>query len=101
MITTIVLLVLIGIFNVIDYQQTIYAVQFYGVVVEANPIVRFLIEQDCMAIIKLILFPIVLVVMGVIVYLDKRLIWYVYALFVLYGGLIIHNFIMLSRMGLL
>jgi hypothetical protein len=39
---TIILLVLVCILNVVDYVQTIYGIQIFGLSIEFNPFARFL-----------------------------------------------------------
>ena len=98
---TIILLIIICVLNFIDYQQTMYAVNVFGVDVEGNPIARFLIDNNLGYIVKLILTPILLVIIVWIVHCDRRQRWVVYALLAWYSGVVVHNFIILSRLGLL
>jgi hypothetical protein len=100
MIAVIITLIMTSILNFIDYQQTIYSVQIFGLGAEANPIAAFLLETDLWCISKLLLVPILLIAMGRIVYLERKLKWVVYVLFVLYSIVVVNNFVMLSRMGL-
>lgn len=103
-IMTIILIVVILILNLIDYCQTIYAVQVFGTGVEANPIVRFLFENNYAVAcnLKLIGVPITLALLGLIVIrFDRRQIFGLYLLLVCFGYVVIHNFIVLSRLGLL
>jgi hypothetical protein len=95
----IVLLSIVYILNIIDYFQTIYAVGLCGIGVEANPIGRFFLENNSAWIMKFIFVPIILTAIGIIVRIDKKQIWAVYLILVMYFALVMHNFIMLSRMG--
>ena len=101
MIVSIILLIIVAILNVVDYVQTFYAIQSFGVGIEANPIGRFLFEHNCAYMTKLILVPIALVIIGCIIRSDKRFSWTAYFLVIFYLGVIINNFIVLFRMGLL
>jgi hypothetical protein len=97
----IILLALIYALNIIDYIQTTYAIQLFGLNIEANPIVRFLFEHNCAWVFKIILFPIALVIAGMTARLDKRVIWAICMLLALYLGAVINNFIVLFRLGAL
>jgi hypothetical protein len=72
MIKTIILLIFIYLFNIIDYCQTVYAINLFGLGVELNPIARFFFEHDCEVLSKLVFVPVVLVIMGIIIHFDKR-----------------------------
>jgi hypothetical protein len=97
----IILLIAIYILNLIDYWQTMYAIQIFGTGVEANPIARFLIENNCGGLVKFIGVPMSLAIIGIATHFNKRLIWTIYVLLALYGCLVIHNFIILSQAGIL
>ena len=99
MIELIILLTTIYILNLIDYQQTLYAVQQFGFSIELNPVGRWLLENDCAWIAKLIVVPIALIVLGIFVKPDKKLIIFPYLLLIFYIFIVINNFIVLSQMG--
>ena len=101
MIKTIVLLIITYIFNLIDYLQTAYAIKHFGLEVELNPIARFLFEHDCASVFKIIVPAILLISLGFIVKIERKQIWNVYIICMLYFLLIMHNFAMLIKMGLL
>lgn len=92
MIIEIILLVLIYILNIIDYFQTIYAIQLFGIGVELNPIGRFMLENECAWIVKFIGVPILLTAIGFIIKYDKKQSWAVYFLLTMFLFLVIHNF---------
>ena len=96
----IILLIVIYILNIVDYCQTIYATRILGMGVEANPIARFFLENNCDGIFKLVVVPIILTMIGLIIWIDRRKIWGAYFLLVYFCCVVIHNFIALSRMGL-
>lgn len=100
MIKIIISLIAIYILNVIDYFQTIYAVQLFGLGIEINPIVRFLFENNCEWI-KLILIPILLVIQGIIVRKNKKQSWAVYLLLIGFSFVVTNNFIVLWRLQVL
>jgi hypothetical protein len=101
-IIVIILLITIFILNVVDYFQTIQAIQAVGLGIEANPIARYLFQNNLALIMKLIIMPLVLALMGfVIICLENRLVWSVYFLLVLYIWVVTHNFIVLIQLGLL
>lgn len=97
MLVPIILLVAIYILNIIDYQQTVYAVNLAGLSVEINPVGRFLLSQDCAGIVKIFIVPVVLFAIGYIVKLDKKQIWAVYFLLVLFTCLVVNNFIQIHN----
>lgn len=101
MITVLILLIATYILNLIDYAQTIYAISYCGLGVEYNPIARFFFDVGCAGEIKLIVFPIILVIIGILVKLSRSGAWMIYVLFIVYFLLILHNFAMLMQMGLL
>jgi hypothetical protein len=96
----IVLLVLIFILNIIDYVQTVYAIRFAGIGVEANPIGRFMFKNNYEWL-KLIGVPLALAVMGIIIRTDRRFILAAYYLLIWYVCVITHNFAVLFQMGIL
>ena len=100
MVKTIILLIITYIFNLIDYWQTTYAIQYFGLGIEANPITRFLFEHNCAGIVKIIAPAILLTSLGFIVKIDKKQIWAVYVAFTLFLLVIMHNFATLIRMGI-
>lgn len=101
MIKAVILLIITYIFNLIDYWQTTYAVQIFGLGVEANPVVRFLFEHNCAGIAKFIIPAILLICLGFIIKAERGLIWTAYLSFTIYLFVIIHNFIMFMKMGIL
>ncbi len=92
-------LVIIYLLNLIDYFQTMYAIENFGIGIEANPTARFLIENDLGCLLKLIVMPIMLILVGVLVYKEKRMLWAIYLLLASFLVLVINNFIVLSQMG--
>lgn len=101
MIQTIALLITIYALNLIDYFQTMYAVQALGIGVEANPIARYLIENNCGGVPKLIIVPILLTAMGFIVHLDEKQKWAIYVALAMYLYVVISNFVTLFQAGVL
>lgn len=96
---TIIILVITYLLNTVDYFQTLYAVQQFGLSIELNSIGRWLLENDCAWIAKLIVVPIALIVLGIFVKPDKKLIIFPYLLLIFYIFIVINNFIVLSQMG--
>ena len=99
MIVTIILLVATYILNLIDCAQTVYAIQLFGIGIEANPIARFMFEHNCALVVKLVAVPIALAVMGLIIRIDKRFIWAAYCVLIFYVYIVVHNFAVLFQMG--
>ena len=100
MTTTIILLTIIYALNIIDYIETVYAISFFGAGVEANPIGRFFFENNCAWIMKFIGVPIILTGIGFIIKVDKKQIWAVYLMLIVYLAVVIHNFSELIEMGI-
>ena len=84
------ILIITYILNVIDYLETLYLIQHYGIAVEGNPIMRYLLENNC-AWVKLILPAILLLFCGIAMRKDKTYIAPVYVAFAFYLFLAIHN----------
>jgi hypothetical protein len=98
---TIISLVAIFLLNLIDCAQTVYAINLFGIGIEANPIARFLFEHNCALEVKLVMIPIALVVMGFIIKSDKRFAWTPYCLLAWYIYIVVHNFVVLAQLGVL
>ena len=101
MLLTIILLVLIYVLNLIDYCQTMYAIRLFGLQIELNPIARWLFEHNYAALFKLVVSAVALVAIGFIVNADRKQAWVVYTLFTLYCLVVLHNFSIAEKMGIL
>ena len=55
-------LILIYILNIIDYIETVYAVNNVGFIQEFNPVMQYLLEHNIAWVFKLLFIPIVLAV---------------------------------------
>lgn len=99
MIIPIILLILTYILNIVDYQQTVYAIQLFGLQVELNPIGRFMLGNGTAWIFKLIIVPIMLAIIGLFVKIDRKQIWAVYFVFIAFFVLVVYNFCVLIRTG--
>lgn len=95
----IIMLIEICLLNIIDCVQTVYAIQIFGIGVEANPIARWMFENDCAIILKLTVIPVVLVIIGIVVYIDRRFRWVVYGVFAFYLYVVLNNCFALVQMG--
>ena len=100
MIWTIILLTITGVLNIVDYFQTIYAVQFFGLGVELNPIAHFLFNANCEWI-KLIIVPIMLIILGFAIKTNKSMSWTAWVLAILYLVVVINNFSVLMQLGIM
>ena len=98
MIKVTISLILIYILNLIDYFQTIYAVQLVGIGIELNPIARFLLENNYGRIAKFIVVLIALTIMGITIRIERRMSWAAYVLLVFYICIVINNFVVLLRL---
>ena len=99
MVLVIILLSIIYILNIIDYFETIYAVNLFGISIEANPIGRFFFENNCAWVPKIIIAPVILFAIGFMVKIDRRQVWAVYVLLIFYAAVVLHNFLELARIG--
>ena len=95
----IIMLIEICLLNIIDCVQTVYAVDLYGLGIEANPIARYMLQNDSAVTIKLIAIPIILTIIGIVVYIDRRFRWVVYGVLIYYMALVLHNYSVLVQMG--
>lgn len=93
----IIQLFIIYLLNLVDYWQTMYAVRLYGIGVEINPIARFLLETNYGWVVKFIIMPILLTIVGILVRTDRKMAWVVYAALVWYIAIVAHNFFMILR----
>ena len=98
MIKVIISLIITCILNFVDYWQTVYAIQLYGLGVELNPIARFLLSGDYGWIAKLIVVPTMLTVMGITIRAERRMSWAAYVSLIYYICIVINNFVVLSRL---
>ena len=96
----IIQLITIYILNLIDYWQTMWAVHLWGIGCEANPIGRYLIENDYIATVKITIVPILLIVLGAIVRKQRWLAWMVNVLLTYYGIIVAINFAVILICGL-
>lgn len=96
----IILLILIYILNIIDYFQTVYAIQLFGIGVEINPIGRFMLSNNCAWAFKFIGVALILTAIGFIIKYDKKQSWAVYFLLIVFLFLVIHNFYQLAQVGI-
>ena len=96
---TIILLIEIFLLNIIDCAQTVYAIQLFGLGIESNPVARFMFENNVAIPLKLIAMPIVLVIVGVIVSLERRFRWVVCCIFMFYVCIVLHNCFVLVQLG--
>lgn len=94
---TITALIAIYALNIVDYFQTIYAVRLCGIRAELNPIGRFLLENNCGWVVKIIVAPILLATMGIIIRTERKWSWAAYFMLVFYSGVVLSNFNMLFR----
>jgi hypothetical protein len=100
MTTTIFLLIITYLLNIIDYFQTIYGTSIYGPLIEGNPLVAASIG-DAWWISKFGLPLIALIGIGVILYYFKFLRWVAYIPMAWYLFVIVNNCIILYELGLL
>ena len=93
------ILIITYILNVIDYLETIYLIQHYGIAVEGNPIMRFLFEHPYGWVAKLIVPAVLLIGYGIIAYKDRRMLRPIYVAAAVYGFIVIHNLSLVMQVG--
>jgi phosphoglycerol transferase MdoB-like AlkP superfamily enzyme len=93
------ILIITYILNVIDYLETLYLIQHFGIAVEGNPIMRYLIENNC-AWAKLVVPAILLLICGIATWKDRTYIAPIYVAFAFYLFLVIHNLSIIVQAGL-
>ena len=101
-ITTIILLVITYLLNLVDYAQTVLCVQTFGPGVELNPLIRFCFEHDCALAVKLIIPLILVLLIGFItIKIEPRYICVAICVLILYTLVVWHNFFQLAQVGLI
>ena len=95
MITITILLVITYLLNLVDYYQTIYFIEKFGLSAEVNPIGRFLLENNLADEFKFFIVPLILLGIGIIVKIDNYQKWAVYVIFCVFTFVVIWNFIMI------
>ena len=98
-IAIIILLLAIYALNIVDYFQTVCAIQTVGIGVEANPIGRFCFKHNCAWAVKFIGMPIVLVLLWFFIKIDIRQVWAACFLFIFYCVVVLNNFSVLEQIG--
>ena len=101
MIHTIIMLVILYILNVIDYMQTIYAIDNFGLAAEVNPFMRMLLENNCAWVLKLVIIPLLIIGASWAIKKLSGGMWLVWLITIFYLLLVIHNFCVLGAAGLL
>lgn len=94
------ILIITYILNVIDYFETLYLIQHFGTEVEGNPIMRYMFENNCAWIAKLIVPAILLFICGAFIKKDRTCIRPMYVVFAVYLFLVIHNLCLIVQAGL-
>lgn len=97
----ILLLIIVYLLNVIDYCQTMYAVESLGEQVEGNPVGSYIIKSGYAFTIKIVAFPLLMVVMAILTWMDDIAIYFDFLLLISFTAVVIHNFMMLASAGLL
>lgn len=98
MIKATIALIITYILNIIDYFQTMYAIQLFGIGVELNPIARFLLLNGYGWMAKFIVVPIMLTIMSIIIRAERKMSWAAYVSLIYYICIVINNFVVLSRL---
>lgn len=99
MIPIVALLIIIYVLNLIDYFQTAYTISLFGIGVELNPIGRWLFSIGCAWVPKIIIVPMLLVIMGLIIWKYRELSWEIYLLLIFYILVVINNFNIMLELG--
>lgn len=85
------ILIITYILNVIDYLETLYLIQHYGIAVEGNPIMRYLFEQPYGWVAKLIVPAVLLIVCGIIAHKDRAFLKPITVATAVYAFIVVHN----------
>lgn len=97
----IILLISTYLLNVIDYLQTVYIIDNFGLEAELNPIMLALINNEQMWVVKLLLVPLLLVFIGWVIKKINYGTWAAWILAIFYLWLVLHNFRVLWLGGLM
>lgn len=101
-VVTVNLLLATYILNIIDYVQTMYAVQIFGVGVELNPIGRFCLEYNYAPFLKFIVMFLILSFIGfIVIKIESKFVYVPCVLAVWYVVVVWHNFNQLKLAGIL
>lgn len=84
-------LILLFIFNVVDYIQTVYAVEVIKIGRELNPVMIYLLKTNTVWILKLVVVPILLPLTYWAIQQLPAAIWVVRALLLYYLLVILNN----------
>ena len=91
-VVTFILLVMAYFLNLIDYVQTIYGIQKFGLSIELNPLMRFCFEHDIALQVKLIMPLLILLIIGLITLkVEPRYICTAWCMFILHLLVVLHN----------
>ena len=94
------ILLITYILNVIDYLETLYLIQHFGIAVEGNPIMRFIFENQYGWVAKLIVPLVLLSAYGIIMKKDKTLLRPIGIATAFYLFLVIHNLSAIVQAGM-
>ena len=101
-IITIILLIATYFLNLVDYVQTAYGIQNFGIGIELNPLIRFCFEHDIALQVKLIVPLILMLITGFItIKIEPHFIYVAWCEMVMIALVVLHNFCQLDKMGLL
>ena len=97
------ILIITYILNVIDYYETIYLIQNCGIDGELNPVMRFLVENDCAFGVKIVGVAILLIIYAILLIIgkDKKHMWGAYVLLIAFSLTVLNNLYFIWRAGLL
>lgn len=84
-------LIISYILNIIDYIFTAYWVYKYGIDIEANPIGRWMFENNVAWVFKIVVVGLLFAVLGYLVKRHKKAVTAAYIVLVVYGLIVLYH----------
>ena len=80
--------------NIIDYALTAYWVNLYGTEIEANPLMRWVFENDCALAVKIYGVVVMFAALVVCAYKKPSTAWSGYVLLVAYAAVTVYHIVL-------
>lgn len=87
--------------NIIDYIFTAYWVHKFGIEIEANPIGRWMFENNITWVVKIFIVGGAFAVLGYFIKREQKAVILVKILLIVYGGIVVYHLIILFKVILI
>ena len=84
--------------NIIDYLFTAYWVKLYGIEIEANPIARWMLENNVAWAVKFFAVGVLFLLLGYFITRYKKYAWVVYIPLTVYTAIFIYHIIIFANL---